>query len=253
MISLRYFLLSALFVAMLALGESAASEPRPGSYIRDGESGTLVIRRDSHNKLVFRIESIGGNCHQCGVSGVIRGSVAHADDESEIKSGPQCAIAFSSTASGVDVHPTTEVECRAYCGARAGFDGTYRVPPAACTSAGRQAARDRALRSHRAHRYADAATTLKTLLTDCAPFIGWIEIDQMRNDLALAQYRKGEFTQCLETLSATLGSKVDSVEELRAGGGKVYLPPCDFDNYSGVASATLFNKALCTNGMSPGR
>ncbi len=80
--------------------------------------------------------------------------------------------------------------------------------------------------------------------------MGWIEIDQVRNDLALAQYHNGEFQQCLATLNTTLAAKVKNEEELKAGNGGVYLPPCDLDNYIGVAKATWFNKTLCTKAMS---
>lgn len=76
--------------------------------------------------------------------------------------------------------------------------------------------------------------------------MNWIEIDQIRNDLALSQYHNRESSQCLETLNATLAAEFKDEEELKAGGPRVYLPPCDFDNYICEAKATRFNKALCT-------
>lgn len=80
-----------------------------------------------------------------------------------------------------------------------------------------------------------------------------IEIDQVRNDIALAQYHKGEFSQCLQTLNATLVADVKDEEELKNGNGGVYLPPCDFDNYVEVAKSIWFNKALCSKAISRGR
>lgn len=83
--------------------------------------------------------------------------------------------------------------------------------------------------------------------------MNWIEIDQVRNDLALAQYHSGEFQQCLITLSNTLAGTVKDEDELRAGNGNVSLSPCDFDNYIGVAKATWFNKSLCAKAMTKGQ
>jgi len=102
---------------------------------------------------------------------------------------------------------------------------------------------------YRARRFGPATDTLQGLISRCETFMGWIEIDQVRNDLALAQYHNGETQQCLATLNTTLAAKVKDEEELRAGNGGVYLPPVDFDNYIDVAKSTWFNKALCTKAM----
>jgi len=250
---LRYILLFAFMIAAVASAESGPPEPKPGQYVRNRDTGTLTIRRDEQNKLTFEIESIGGNCHSCGVSGVIRRGIGHGDGWAADGGDSECRISFSAGRSGVVVRPITQEKCRAYCGARAGFDGTYHVPPAACTSASRQALRDRSLGLYRARRYSEAASTLQTLVAQCGEFMGWIEIDEVRNDLALSQYRRGEFSQCLATLNATLAADVKDEEELKAGTPRVYLPPCDFDNYAAVAKATWFNRALCTKAMSRGR
>ena len=77
--------------------------------------------------------------------------------------------------------------------------------------------------------------------------MSWIELDQARNDLALSQYHSGEFSQCSKTLGTTLAAEFKDEVQLKAGGPRIYLPPCDFDNYIAVARATWFNKALCEN------
>ena len=78
-------------------------------------------------------------------------------------------------------------------------------------------------------------------------------MDQVRNDLALAQFHNGDFSQCLQTLNATLAADVKDEDELKSAKGNTYLPPCDFANYIGVAKSTWFNKALCTKAMSKER
>lgn len=250
---LRSILFLALMTTATASVEAANLEIRPGQYVRDGDSGTLTIRSDDQHRRTFDIESIGGNCHVCSVSGVIRGSIGHADSWAADGSDSTCLIAFSADRSKVVVKPITEEECRAYCGARAGFEGSYVLPPAACTSAGRQAQRERSLAFYRSRRYSQAARTLQTFITQCGEFMNPVEIDQVRNDLALSQYHNGEISQCLETLNATLAGEFKDEEGLKAGGPHVYLPPCDFANYVGVAKATWFNKALCTKAMTTGR
>lgn len=246
---LLYLLHFSVIIAASASAVAAQPEIRTGQYVRDRDSGTLTIRSDEQSKRKFEIESIGGNCHSCSVSGVIRGNVGHADSWGADGNTSKCIISFSVNLSKVVVKPTTLEECRAYCGARAAFDGSYVLPPAACKSAGRKAQRDSSLVLYRSRRYSQAASTLQTLITGCGGFMNWIEIDQVRNDLALSQYHNGEISQCLETLNATLAAKFKDEEELKAGGPHVYLPPCDFDNYVGVAKATWFNKSLCTKAM----
>lgn len=243
---LRYILPLAFVVVATSATDAAPPEIRPGQYVRNGDTGTLTIRRGEQNKLTFEIESIGANCHSCSVSGVIRGNIGRADSWAADGGDSKCIISFSADRSKVVIEPTVQEECRAYCGARADFEGSYALPPAACTRAGRQAQRDRSLALYRSRRYSQAASTLQTLITQCGEVMNWIEIDQVRNDLALSQYHNGEISQCLETLNATLAAKFKDEEELKAGGPHVYLPPCDFDNYIGAAKATWFNKALCT-------
>jgi hypothetical protein len=233
-------------VVLTSPAQPAPPDIRPGQYVRDGDTGTLMVRRDEQNRLIFEIESTGANCHSCEVTGVIRAGLGHTDSWAADGTDSKCTIAFSSTGSGVLVEPTTMEECRSYCGARAGFDGTYRVPPSACTAAGRQKSRDRFLALYRSRGYRQAANTLQTLIENCGEFMGWIEKDKIRNDLALSQYHSGEFSQCVTTLNTTLAASFEDEKHLKTGGPHVYLPPCDFDNYIGVAKSTWFNKALCT-------
>lgn len=234
-------------IASTAFAGTASTDIRPGKYILTDDSGTLVIRKGEGKKqLTFAIDTMGGNCHLCGVSGVISGNKGQADPWADDASEPTCSIAFSAKGTAITVTPLTEAACRNHCGARASFDGTYRLPPAACTAAARQKQRDASLRLHKAGRYSDAAQALEGLIHQCGSFMNWIEIDQARNDIAVAQYRKGEFAQCLTTLSYTRVGHVKDEAELASGNGPVFLPPCDFDNYIAVARATWFNRSLCS-------
>lgn len=236
-----------LCAASAALGISSAAaatvEIQPGEYVRERDTGTLTIRRDEQKGLVFEIEAVGGNCHSCRVSGVIRGATGHADSWAPNGRDSNCDIAFSSSGSALAVRPTTAKECRPYCGARASFDGTYAVPAANCTSAARQEQRDRFLVLYRAKQFRQAAGTLEALIAQCGEFMGWLETDSVRNDLALSQYHDGRPSRCLQTLEATVAVQFKDEAGLKE---RWHLPPCDFDNYVDVARATWHNQALCT-------
>ncbi len=247
---LRHLILAATLIVSTAYAGPSNTDIRPGKYILTDDSGTLVIRKGEGKKFTFAIDTVGVNCHVCGVTGVISGTKGRADAWIDGDSMPRCEISFSAKGTSIEVEALTVETCRDHCGARAGFDGTYRLPPPACTAAARQKQRDTSLRLHKARRYSQAAEALQGLITNCANFMGWIEIDQVRNDLALAQYRNGEFEQCLSTLGDTYMANVKDEEELTSGRSSVFLPPSDFDNYIAVARATWFNKSLCSKAKS---
>lgn len=244
------------FVFILPAMTSAEPAPKtihPGTYVRDGDSGTLTIRMVGQNKRIFEIESNGQNCHFCGVTGEIRGVTGRAGSWSGNGSDPKCEISFTANRSAVEVDAITKVKCRAYCGVRADFDGSYQAPSATCTSAGRRALRDQFLHLYRSRRFSQAANKLLSLTKQCEQFMSRIELDQVRNDLALAQYHSGDVSQCLQTLGTTLAADVREENELKSGKGSTYLPPCDFDNYIDVAKSIWSSKELCTKAISKER
>lgn len=238
-----------LFVNADTLKAKDQSKLQPGKYILDRGSGELSIRSDEQGKMTFHIQSIGANCHTCDVSGIVLGTVGYSDnlyDNNESK----CEISFTANHSAVNVQPLTYDECRGFCGVRASFDGIYRIPPTNCTDEGRAKKHDKFLSLYRSHHYAQAAKILQNQLKQCSNFMNWIEKDEIRNDLALAQYHNGEFHQCLSTLNDTLVANVKDEEELKEGKDGFYLPPCDYYNYIHVAKSTWFNKSLCSKTIS---
>lgn len=236
---LRIILLIALLTTQAATVTSAPAEVKPGKYYRDRDTGTLLVDRRGSDELNFEIESVGVNCHSCSISGRLRGASGLAGEGN----GLTCKVSFTTVGTAVKVESLAE-GCRYFCGARAGFDGTYRTLPRACTPAARQARRDQFTLLYQASRYTTAVNALNSLLDQCKDYMNWIEIDQVRNDLALSQYHSGRPAECLATLKATLAEGFDGEEDLRRG-KTLYLPPCDFDNYITVAKATWFNRALC--------
>lgn len=229
-----------LFATSVIAGEKISSAIIPGQYILSGDSGTLKIRRDDSGSLMFEIESIGGNCHTCSVSGTIRRGLGYADSWAADGSDSNCRITFKQRGTEIQVSSTTPEECRAYCGMRAGFEGSYKRAPALCTRSSQQNRRNEFLKLYRSRDFAGAIKILEPLLFQCSEFVNWIEIDDIRNDLALAQLHSGNPKACLQTLAATTAAPYTNEEKL-----KEEFPPCDFDNYINVAQATWHNKSLC--------
>lgn len=217
---------------------SSAENPPTGRYLRTGGSGSLTIRRDNAGKLHFAIETVGANCHTCSLDGSVEHGTGTALGDSP---DGNCRVALRPAADGsVPVAPLTRDSCRNFCGMRASFDGDYRVPPAGCSDSGRRSRREAALRGYRAGDYRAAADGLSALLLQCKVYMDWIEQDRLRNDLALAQYHRGDAAACLKTLQDTEAGRVANEDALRDN-----LPPCDVDNYLSLARATWHNQALC--------
>lgn len=229
-----------LFATSAIAAEKTSPVISPGQYIRSGDSGTLKIRRGESGKLIFEIESIGSNCHTCSVSGTIHGKLGHADSWAADGSDSNCRIAFERRTQNLYVSSTTIDECRVYCGARAGFEGNYKSVPTLCTRSSQQSHRNKFLKLYRSRDFARAIEILEPLLSQCSDFVNWIEIDNIRNDLALAQLHSGEPEACLETLATARAASYSSEENL-----KEEFPPCDFYSYINVAKATWHNKSLC--------
>lgn len=233
----RRFLL--LFLALFLVSAKAA-DPRPGKYVLDQDIGTLDVRRDAQGKLVFDIQSVGSDCHICQVSGVILHGVGSTDDTPPYR----CDISFEGNGQTLEVRTITSEACGQHCGVGVSFEGKYRLPPPRCTPASRKTRNEEFLRLYRAHHYAEAAAMLEALASECGEFIGWIEIDQLRNDLALAQYHSGHSAQCVATLGKTIAGDVKDEEGL-----KRTLRPCDHTNYIEVAKSIWFNKKMCAKAL----
>lgn len=228
---MRRLLLSALL--LLAAGAQAAG-PAPGAYESHGGWGTLTVHPDGR----FGIEALGANAHSCSVEGKLHGEsgISQPDPPEE-----PCRLRLAARGDAVKVEILGgEATCSLFCGARASFDGTYYRPAAGCRPARRQARRDAFLRQYRARQYAAAEATLEALLKDCGDFLFWIELDEVRNDLAIAQHHLGRDADCVATLRPTRAFEAGDARKLRE-----MLPPVDFDSYLPVAQAAWNNLRHC--------
>jgi hypothetical protein len=229
----RNTLAAAVFgLATTAWATAATPTPAPGQYTNtEGGNGhgTLTIKGTS-----FTLTTIGGNCHTCALEGTIEGGVGVAKD-----SNGACRITMSGTGSMLTLDSTGTVDaCRDFCGARAGFDGEYLRPPAACTDRQRAARIEQSHKQYAAKDYDVARTTLTSLLSECGTFMDWIERDKAKSDLALTEYHRGDSAQCLAVLSDTVAVRAQK-------SNFNFMPPCDAENYAPTGKAILHNQALC--------
>ena len=153
-----------------------------------------------------------------------------------------CRVSFVQTGPHrIDVKSQNDT-CRGFCGMRAFFDGPYQIPPKGCTEAAIKKRRNEFLHAYQRKEYAEAEAILTPLLEGCGDFIDWIEEDELRNEIALAQYHQGNPQACLSTLSKTMASGAAGEEELT-------LPPLDREAYLPTAKKIWFNKGLCEKAL----
>lgn len=101
---------------LLALAASAAqAQVKSGTYVAEG-GGRLTVKDGK-----FSILTRGGDGSSCDVRGALKGLDGLATRYGD------CAVRFTVTKDGVEVEAKTPDDCRAYCGPRALFEGSYRT------------------------------------------------------------------------------------------------------------------------------
>lgn len=219
---------------------SSDDDKKLETYIRSGDTGTLTIRKPDSEIKIFSIESIGGNCHTCSVTGRLINDVGKPDDDGTEDKEPSCLIEFSKSGNSILIAPNTSEACRYYCGMRASFDGVYNKPSDSCTAEARTKRYGSATKQYKAKEFLKSEHTLKALISECKDFMSYIELDRVKNDLALSQFHQGYPQKCLMTLNDTIAAHYRNEADLKGS-----MPPCDFDNYSDVAQSTWLNRSIC--------
>ncbi|MCL1887146.1 MAG: hypothetical protein FWG01_04355 [Betaproteobacteria bacterium] len=111
---------------------SASTSPQPGTYLREGGSGELVISKDTGGDLAFTLKTKDANGDACTLDGVMQAGKAVLRDK-DGKEG--CTITFTSRENGVEVQAADEKAdnknglCRYDCKAGVSFSGLYLKSP----------------------------------------------------------------------------------------------------------------------------
>lgn len=211
----------------------------PGEYITEKGWAHLLLTRQK-GSLRFSLESTTGQA-MCFLEGVIDGRQGIAKSDT----GPtDCQVQFANTAEGIDVTTTTPVECKSLCGYNGSFEAPYLRAKDGCSR--NALARTRAAFQQHYDRkdYKMALTTLSPVLAQCGPTLEWEEEGEIRNDLAITQYKNALYAQCLETLNAY-------AEDAAADDDAVMenWPPVLADRYLAIVRAARTNLALCRKAL----
>ncbi|MCE1225589.1 MAG: hypothetical protein LWW87_03770 [Geobacteraceae bacterium] len=217
---------------------------KPGSYTTDQGWGNLTISRNKNGALTFQIFAIGANAHTCDLNGTITNNKAIL--EAQEKDQP-CIVSFSPKGNDITVSDN-DGACRYYCGARAGFTGTYHLPPPACTNQAVKKNRTEFKQLYDRKAYSQARTKLEPLLKNCSYLLHWTEEEWIRNDLALAQYKTGDAAACLQTLQPLAEDAAKTDAELRDN-----YPPSDADVKVPIIAAARTNLNLCKKAAAKAR
>ncbi|MET0517771.1 MAG: hypothetical protein ABW005_02940 [Burkholderiaceae bacterium] len=218
------------FCLLLALALSACSdEPAAGIYGTEGGWGTLQI---SAGKL--HINANGSNGHGCTVD-------AQRQDgswQTEVLDATACRLSFKFLGQGRWTVSGEPMEaCRAFCGARANFQGDYVALPAGCTPPQQRLRHDAALRLYAAQRYGQAQATMTSLASECAVYLDWREKYSLANDQAITAWHLGDLVACRQ-LSASVINE-EQLELLRQ------VAPSDYESYKPRVDAARFNFRRC--------
>ncbi len=232
--------LAASFIAASAAHSQTSRGPLlPGEYQMEGGSGVLVLKKGKQGSK-FDIETVGANGHSCSLDGEIRNgrtTVSTAGTDAE------CTVSFNAKSDGIQVDAAPAEACRAFCGARASFEGLYLRAPTGCAATERSKARQAFKRAYDDRHYADAEKQLAPLLSSCAKTLSWRELGSIRNDLAITQHHLGHDADCLATLQPLAADAGKSDDQLRES-----YPPIDFDSIQPLVRATRTNLQLCQGG-----
>ncbi|UNM95543.1 hypothetical protein MMG00_09950 [Ignatzschineria rhizosphaerae] len=223
----KVFIFFSIFISSFSF-----SQVVDGRYLGAGSESDVIIETNDIGQQRFLMNILGGNGHVCfDVAGTIKGNQGLVDDEEELG---QCELTFTQKGHILDVNIETYEECRQYCGMRATLEGSYRIPPQACTLNAIALQRQEFQALYDQKQYKDAENILNKLLNQCNFYLDFVAYDAIRNDLALTLYHQDAPELCIEVLTSTIA--VDQ---------NAYLPPMEQELYEEIEKAILFNWELC--------
>lgn len=247
-LSLPSLFFAAFACTALTCTARAADTPLPaGEYLAKGGWGTLVIQKAKQGEQVFSLESLGANGHSCSLDGSIRNG--EADLHEDWQEGT-CNVKFKLQDNSIEVSNEPTDSCRSYCGARAGFAGTYLKPAPGCSTEALRQTRNRFKKLYDSKDYASAERLLAPVLSDCKATLHWLDELATRNDLALTQAKLGQGKACRSTLGTMVedAKRYSGTEEDKSAicdSGDRYLPPADCDGYLRQVRAARTNLGWC--------
>ena len=185
------------FSAHAQTTSESSTSLQEGEYVTQAGWGNLnVSKSDVRGSTPFIIDTLTGesNCH---IEGVVNNGQAIVNNS---ESGDICKIKFTKTNQGIDVSPQTVEECRSFCGSNGGFNALFLTVPDRCQATAINKARDNFKIAYRNKNYKKSLATLTPILTECTAILDPIDLGNIRNDVAITQYKNNQRDACLKTL-----------------------------------------------------
>jgi hypothetical protein len=224
--------------ATLACARSEAQTLAPGEYVSPGGTGVLTLRREADKRLLFELETVGGNGHTCSLDGEIRNGRTVVST-SDAPDPAACIVRFVASGNGIDVTTNDADSCRSFCGARASFVARYLRAAPGCDSLSRGATNAEFKRLYDSRAYREAQQQAGRL-ERCTATMDRVERGRLLNDLAITQYHLGLFEACVRTLQPLADDAAMPNDTLQAS-----MPPADYDHYLPIVESTRTNLRLC--------
>ncbi len=205
------------------------ADPKPGEYLAARGGGQLALTAKT-----FHLSAYGANGHTCELEGT------RTAQGGKVNEGT-CAVSFSADDAGVTVKSLDDEACHHWCGARAWFEDTYLVTPAACLPQKVRATRATFKAHYDQKHWAEAKADLTPVLASCATVLDFELQGWLRNDLAVTLHHLKDDRGCLAVLEPLreLASHVDD---------EVVSPvePTYEESYRSLARASATNLTLCS-------
>lgn len=199
----------ALQLGPFAVGGLAAI--MPGEYIANDGNSVLTIKEErGHLHFILLAESASHNA--CDLSGTIlndQGKLSHEDPKRP------CSISFQANGARIKLSDLSGAACWSYCGQGASFEDDYVRAPPECTRAQVAAARRQFKTHYDLRDYPTARAVLEPVVKTCEDFIPYDDRGMLRNDLALTQFKLGDFSACLSTLDRYRNDAAKSDDDIR--------------------------------------
>lgn len=235
--------LGVLLATSTGLAQSQITDSPPITAVQAGEYttelgwGHLSISKHTKGTTTFALHTTTGE-DICNIHGTVVHSEGIAIDS---ENGGVCKIQFTKTDRGVDAYADTPVTCRELCGANGGFKGSYLTVSKECNADEVGKTRNTFKNFYVGKNYKLALATILPIMNNCSNILNFYDLGNIRNDVAIAQYKNGLSNECLTTL------KYYSTDVNRKDSDIISdWPPNQGDDYLKIIRASRTNIRLCT-------
>lgn len=206
-----------------------------GTYLTEGGWGELRIGKARQGRQDFSINTATASGNLCDLSGIIRNHQARLGDDGR---GMLCQVHFIETPEGIKVDSNQVSNCDDFCGLNAYFERVYLKTEPLCLKP--NPIRQKFRQLYEQKQYQEAVASLTPLLERCGNLMNPLDLNWIRNDLAISFYHLKRRDACLSSLNPLAQDAARSDDDLRNE-----LPVLIQEPYLRIIKATRTNQKLC--------